>query len=120
MTVALKAVRYLMVTAGVLAQAWFVAPAAAEMVATEAVVLEAQASEARAKLEAQLARPEVAKRLQDYGVSPENAVERVRAMSDAEVRMLARAVDQLPAGGALTNTELLLILVLIILIAILI
>jgi hypothetical protein len=59
-------------------------------------------------------RPELAKELQALGANPTEAQARVDAMTDAEVRTLAGKLGVLPAGGALTNNELILILVLII------
>lgn len=46
-----------------------------------------------------LARDDVRQALQAQGVSPQAAVERVQAMSDAEVEQLAGRIDQAPAGG---------------------
>lgn len=44
-------------------------------------------------------RAEVAAQLQAYGISPQEARERVAALSDAEVADLAGRVESLPAGG---------------------
>ncbi len=46
-----------------------------------------------------LVRDDVRQALQAQGVSPQAAVERVQAMSDAEVEQLAGRIDQAPAGG---------------------
>lgn len=46
-----------------------------------------------------LARDDVRQALQAQGVSPQAAIERVQAMSDAEVEQLAGRIDQAPAGG---------------------
>jgi hypothetical protein len=44
-------------------------------------------------------RDDVRQQLQAQGVSADDAVARVQAMSDAEVAQLADRVDQAPAGG---------------------
>ena len=54
---------------------------------------------ARATVGGFVERAEVAARLQAYGVSPQEARERVAALSDAEVADLAGRVESLPAGG---------------------
>lgn len=46
-----------------------------------------------------LARSDVQKAIQDQGVSSSAAIERVKAMSDAEVAQLAGRIDNAPAGG---------------------
>jgi hypothetical protein len=113
-------VRTLIAALAVLGQVWWAAPATAALIETETLAHEAQGADERARLEALIARPEVAKTLQTLGVPPESAAARVRAMTDAEVRELAGAIDRLPAGGALSNNELLIIVLLIILIVVLI
>jgi hypothetical protein len=74
----------------------------------------------RQKVRAFMERPEVVEKLKAMGVSPALAQERVAAMSDAEVHMIAGKLDQLPAGGRLTNNDLLLIVVIILAIVLLI
>lgn len=56
-------------------------------------------SAGRAKLEATLERADVAKALQERGVSPEAARARVAALTDAEAAMVAAEIDKAPAGG---------------------
>ena len=58
-----------------------------------------QQSEARAKVNALLARQDVRSGLSARGLSAEQAEQRVKAMTDAEVTLLAGRIDQLPAGG---------------------
>ena len=87
----------------------------AGMIATD----EAQAAPIdaeRERVKALLARPEVAKKLGDFGVGAADAAARVDAMTDAEVLQLAGKIDQLVAGGALTNDQLVVILLLVIII----
>jgi len=73
----------------------------------------------REKLRAFLDRPEVVKQLQSLGVTPDQAKARVQAMSDAEVRLIAKNMDSLPAGGRLTDFQLILIILLGVIILIL-
>jgi hypothetical protein len=74
----------------------------------------------REKLRAFMERPEVVQQLQKMGVSPDEAKARVGAMSDAEVRMVAGKLDMLPAGGRITNTELVIIILLAVIVLILV
>ena len=81
-----------------LAQAAVVSPAAAALVATPEVA-ETDAGDARARLSAAIARPDVTRRLEALGITPAEAEARVAAMSDAEVRQAAAHLDRMPAGG---------------------
>jgi hypothetical protein len=65
-------------------------------------------------------KPEVAAELQKMGIPADEAKARVAAMTDAEVASLAGRLDTAIAGGAISNTDLLLILILILLVAIVI
>ena len=73
----------------------------------------------RERVKAMLERPEVAAQMQKMGLSAQQAVARVDAMSDEEVRALAGKLDALPAGGQrLSNESVLLIIVIVLLIII--
>jgi hypothetical protein len=80
----------------------------AEMIATD----QAAQSE-RERLKAALQRPEVVQELKKMGVDALAASARVDAMSDSEVVQLAGRVDALPAGGVLTNDQLIIILLIV-------
>ena len=67
-----------------------------------------------------VSRPEVAQQLEKYGLTAEQAKQRVGAMSEAEVASLAGQLEQLPAGAALSNQDLLLILIVALLIIVLV
>jgi hypothetical protein len=54
------------------------------------------------------------------GVSGLNASDRVASMTEAEVHALAQRIDAMPAGGALTGNDLLLVLLIALVVAILI
>jgi hypothetical protein len=89
-------------------------------ISTEAAAAPSRAAEARERVKALAARPELAKSLQAYGIVPGEAAARVDAMSDAEVLSLAGRLDALPAGGALSNEQVLLVILLVLLLVILI
>ncbi|WP_137895160.1 PA2779 family protein [Ramlibacter sp. 2FC] len=74
--------------------------AQAGIVTTEEVVSVQAAAGNRDKVNGFLARDDVRQALEAQGVDAAAALERVKAMSDAEVAQLAGRVDQLPAGGA--------------------
>jgi hypothetical protein len=101
----------------VLAGAAVMPRANAALIATDAALPPAAERE---HLKALLARPEVAQQLQKLGLSASEASVRVDAMSDAEVASLAGRIDALPAGGAITNQELGLIILLVVLVLLLI
>ena len=61
--------------------------------------LSASPSAQREQVTAFLQRADVRQALQQQGVQADAAVERVNAMSDAEVVQLAGRIDQAPAGG---------------------
>jgi len=73
----------------------------------------------REKLRAFVERPEVVKQLQALGVSTDDAKARVGAMSDAEVHLIAGKLELLPAGGRLTDFQLIMVILLGVIILIL-
>ncbi len=71
------------------------------MVETEAVVETAtQVGVDRARLRALLLRDEARAQLETYGITREEAVARLDALSDEEVAEIAGKLDMLPAGGS--------------------
>lgn len=72
-------------------------PAKAAIMPTESSVQGAQAE--RAHVAAFLARDDVRAQLQSNGVTAEQALQRVQALSDDEVRDLAGKIDELPVGA---------------------
>ena len=100
----------------------FAAPAQAAMVGTDNVLSGARheddpGSVDRDRLIAALGRDDVRKELREMGVDPDDARARVERMTDAEVAELQGRIDSLPAGGAVSTVELLLIIILVLLIA---
>ena len=65
-------------------------------------------------------RPEVARQLEKFGILPVQARDRVAAMSEAEVASLAGKLESLPAGGALSNQDLVLIVLVTLLVIVLV
>lgn len=88
------------------------APAPAEIVSTDRA---AGASE-RDRVRDWVQREEAQKQLKALGIAPETAQERVNAMTDEEVRVVAGKIDSLAAGGAFSTQEWLLIIIAILLI----
>ena len=86
-----------------------VAPSAqAGMIGTDQVV-----QSERERVKAALERPEVVQQLQKMGLDAKDAAARVDAMSDSEVTQLAGKLDALPAGGVLSNDQLIVILLIV-------
>ncbi len=92
--------------------------AQAEIVDTDALATTSQAEHDRAKVQAFVDRANVKERLQAMGLSGLVARDRVASLSEAEVHALAQRIDTVPAGGNLSNQDLVLILLVAILVAI--
>lgn len=91
----------------------------AEMIGPEKAIQSAAQTEAdqdRAKVQQFLDRANVREKLQAMGVDTLNAGDRVKAMSDEEVHALAERIDGMPAGGALSQNDWILILLVVILV----
>jgi len=71
--------------------------AQAGLIGTDAAVSAAQAQ--RDKVHGLVSRADVAAQLQAFGIPAPSAIERVDALSDAEVAALAGRIDALPAGA---------------------
>jgi hypothetical protein len=77
--------------------------AQAGMIGTDEVAAasaQANAGSAQARLGELLQRDDVVAALRERGVSPEQARERVAALTDAEAAHLVATIDAAPAGGA--------------------
>ena len=90
-------------------------PATAGMVGTDRVLDRAGDRVERSELIDALDRASVRAELHALGVDPAQARARVERMTPAEVARLEGRVASLPAGGALSTVELLLIIILIVL-----
>ena len=74
------------------------APAAANVVGT-AEAIAAGKADARATVDAALARADVQAKLEEMGVEPAEIQGRLAALSDDEVASLAERIEAAPAGG---------------------
>lgn len=92
--------------------------AQAELVDTDALATPSQVELDRAKVQAFVDRANAMERLQAMGLSGLVAKDRVASLSEAEVHALAQRVDTMPAGGDISNQDLVLILLVAILVAI--
>lgn len=90
-------------------------PAQAGMVGTERVLRHAGTEAQREHLVHLLERDEVRAELEALGVPGGSARERVERLTDTEVAQLHGQVASLPAGGHLSTTQVLLIVLLIVL-----
>jgi hypothetical protein len=78
---------------------WSAAPARAEIVSTDQAAASQNRAANRVRVDALLAREDVRAALERQGVSPQQARERVKVLSDDEVATLVGKLDSLPAGG---------------------
>jgi hypothetical protein len=84
--------------------------AQAGMIGTEQIVTAASQNDRSTVLEF-LGRADVATQLQSLGLDAKSATERVAAMTDSEVQMLAGKINSMPAGADGVGILLLLLLV---------
>jgi hypothetical protein len=84
----------------------FSGAAAAEIVATEELARETE----RERVQEFLGRQDVEDKLKQLGVAPEEARRRVDAMTPGEIQLVAGKMDTLTAGGALSSTDWIIIL----------
>lgn len=89
-----------------------VSAAQADIISTETLLDERAAGDLRAELVQALERSDVIEKLQAFGVQPEQAAERVNALTEQEAQQLALQFEALPAGG---DVALLLVIIIIIL-----
>jgi hypothetical protein len=75
------------------------APAQAAIVGTGAAMAMSERADALARVDTALTRADVGRQLEALGVDREQAMERVAALTDAELAQLEGRLDQLPAGG---------------------
>jgi len=73
----------------------------AGVISTEQYLTARDREATRARISAVLAREEVRHQLEQYGVDPTAADERVAALTDQELEELATNLDNMPAGGSL-------------------
>jgi hypothetical protein len=87
-------------------------PAAlASMVTAETILDQDRISDARAYVDAVLAREDVQSAMVARGIDVQEAMLRTRALSDAEILSLADNLENLPAGGGTFETILIVALI---------
>lgn len=89
--------------------------ARAGVITTEQYMRALDRDAAIARIDAVLAREEVQRELKRLGVDPADAAERVAALTDQELELLAANLEQLPAGGDLLGVVGVVFIVLVIL-----
>ncbi len=101
---------YLSSMALVLSQAM---PAYAGLIGTEQSMAQQLVDQDRDILRNMIKRDEAQKLLENYGVTYEQAQERINAMTNEEVRIFAQQLEELPAAGGVGIAAALLILILL-------
>lgn len=76
------------------------APIQAAMLPTQAMLSSAEVQQQRNSVADFMARDDVRQQLQRFGVDPQQASERVAALSDAEIADLNGRIADLPAAGS--------------------
>jgi hypothetical protein len=93
---------------------WMLAPLArADMIPTDQVPAQGQVQTEREKVQAFLERATVQEKLKALGVQDTFLKSRVDSLTDDEVHLLAQKIDALPAGGNLTDFQIILIVILV-------
>ena len=83
----------------------------AAMIETGAVMSNPEVQADRAKVRAFMERRDVADILITRGIDPLEARARLDSLSDAEVQAIAAKIDELPAGGSILGTLIVIIIV---------
>ncbi len=79
----------------------FLHTAQATLIGTEQVAqASANRTDDRARIDAALTRADIRERLQELGVDPQQATERIAALTDEEAARLAGTLENAPAGGS--------------------
>lgn len=97
----------------------FTTASMAGMVSTDQVVQQSQLDADKVKVQNFVDRVEVRDQLQTLGVGETMAKVRVAAMTDKEVHEIALKIDSMPAGGYVRNSDLVLVLLIVLLILLL-
>ncbi|AOE86442.1 PA2779 family protein [Pseudomonas sp. TCU-HL1] len=96
-----------------------VTTAQAGMIGTDEAASVQQQSNDHARIDAFLSKSAVQDEMRAMGVDAATARARVQALTPAEAAQLAQKIDALPAGGNISTTDFIIILLVIILVAIL-
>lgn len=87
----------------------------AAMISTGSIATEISSDLGREEIKSLLMRDDVAEKLSTMGVNTADVMDRVDAMSDAEISQLHQQMDNLPAGAGALGAVLLVLLILILL-----
>ncbi len=87
----------------------------AEMVGTQSLIEDANHQANRERLRSFYDRKDVQTALQRHGISASEAKARIASLTDREVQVLGKRIDQMPAGAGGLEVALILFLVLIVL-----
>jgi hypothetical protein len=82
----------------------FQSAAYAGVISTQQYLTAVDREATRQRIDAVLAREEVRNRLAQYGVDPAALDERIAALTDQELQLLATDLESMPAGGSLLGT----------------
>jgi hypothetical protein len=82
----------------------FQSAAYAGVISTQQYLTAVDRDATRQRIDAVLAREEVRNRLEQYGVDPAALDERMAALTDQELQLLATDLESMPAGGSLLGT----------------
>lgn len=94
-------------------------PAArADIVDTQDLAAQTQTEQDRAKVQSFVERATVKEKLEAMGVEGLLAKDRVAALGEQEVHALAERIDAMPAGGTLSQMDMVVILLIAILVAV--
>ena len=77
-----------------------VAPVSAAVIGTQDALAIEAGQQRLGEVQGMLARQDVQQALVMYGVNPDDAIERVASLSDAELAQLHTELESLPAGGS--------------------
>jgi hypothetical protein len=94
--------------------------ASADMVSTEQAFDQATANHDRARVQAFLDRKDARESLRSMGIDIETVQVRLAGLTDEEVHELAQRFDTLPAGGEISNRNLLAVVLIVLLVVLLI
>lgn len=83
-------------------------PAQAALVSTQQAIQTDQAATNRAKVDALMQREDVRAEMARLGVDPDEATQRVAALSDGEIAQIAGQLETMPAGQSVLGTILIL------------
>ena len=90
-------------------------PAHAGIVGTDTAIAMAERADTVARINSVLMRDDVRGQLEMLGVSPADAMDRVAALTDAELAQLDAELEELPAGGSLLGVLGVVLVVLLVL-----